>query len=213
MVATYRLPAYGYSYCNCSRLCLRSYNRSALVSPQFWPFLTIALFCRSSRLCLTWCQFKGRSCAITRPRLPSIPQINWLPSRRMNPWLCSARRLQTFWKTHKSMQSRLVWRHSRSTVDYILSISLRFEQRECLLEGVEWAFINLCPRKPTGCKPHVSGLNCRGFAWRSAAERSFHTLTQIFMLFEAKWNRQYSVCRECANDFIFIDCRGCVEYT
>ena len=46
----------------------------------------------------------------------------------------------------------------------VLSISLRFERREYLREGVERAFISLSPRKPTGCKPHVSGLNCRGFA-------------------------------------------------
>ena len=55
----------------------------------------------------------------------------------------------------------------------VLLISLRFEQREYLREGVERAFISLSPRKPTGCKPHVSGLNCRGFVWRSATDRSF----------------------------------------
>ena len=73
----------------------------------------------------------------------------------------------------------------------ILSISLRFERREYLREGVERAFISLSPRKPTGCKPHVSGLNCRGFPWRSVTDRSCHALTQIFTPFEAKWNRQY----------------------
>ena len=51
----------------------------------------------------------------------------------------------------------------------VLLISLRFERREYLREGVERAFISLSPRQPTGCKPHVSGLNCRGFACSTVA--------------------------------------------
>ena len=73
----------------------------------------------------------------------------------------------------------------------LLLISLRFEQREYLREGVVRAFISPSPRKPTGCKLHVSGLNCRCFVRRSATDRSFtHARKKISRAFEVKWNQQ-----------------------
>lgn len=59
-------------------------------------------------------------------------------------------------------QDRCVTLGVQCCIVLVLSVSLRFEQHEYLHEDIERAFIALSPRKPTECKPHVSGLNLRG---------------------------------------------------
>ena len=68
----------------------------------------------------------------------------------------------------------------------VLSISLRFERREYLREGVARAVRNGSSRKATAIQATDMRFTSRGFAWRKTTERSLHALTQIFTPFEAK---------------------------
>ena len=91
-------------------------------------------------------------------------------------------------RVHAEVRSRCAthtYTHARAHV-HILSISLRFERREYLREGVARAVRNGSSYKATAIQATDMRFTSRGLAWRKTNERSLHAVTQIFTPFEAK---------------------------